>query len=133
MRCDVYKVEYNQLRYQSEPEEYEFEKVEEMVNFARHMYNLVHKKDFLSTRNKKRFEKVMIYEEIFESLTRLANSLSDLVNSKKPNFNRLILFYRGTMPDNSDEYFKCVLKKLFDNWKDDDMNSNICIEIVEID
>jgi hypothetical protein len=136
MLYDVYKAEsgFTELKLSSEPEEYEFEKIEEMVNFARHMYNLVHKKDFLSTRNKKRFEKVMIYEEIFESLTRLANSLSDLVKTKKqPNFNRLILFYRGMVLDDNDEYFKYVLKKLFDKWNDSDMNSKICIEIVEID
>jgi len=132
MLYDVYKVELGQLQDQSEPEEYEFERVEEMVKFARHMHKLVNDGEYRRKRGQKKFGSVRIHEEIFENFTKLTNSLADLLATKKqPDFTRLILFTKiEEWPEADDPYFQFMVKKLDNKWEGQIMPS---IEIVHID
>ena len=123
---------------QKEVKEYEFDTVEGMVKFSRHMYQLVSDANYRPKRGYKRIGKIRIHEEIFTNFTKLTNSLADLMNMKKqPDYSRLILFKKDEElnVDFQDPYFQSMIKRLHKKWQDDGVSAESfpSIEIVIID
>lgn len=123
---------------QKEVKEYEFDTVEEMVNFARHMYQLVSDVNYRPKRGCKKIGEIRIHEELFTNFTKLTNSLADLLKMKKqPDYSRLILFQKDEemTADFQDPYFQSMLKRLHKKWQDDGVSAESfpSIEIVIID
>ena len=126
------------FKHQKELDEYEFDTVEEMVKFARHMNQLVSDANYRPKRGYKKIGGIRIHEELFTNFTKLTNSLADLLNmGKKPDYSRLILFKKDEEMgmDFEDPYFKNMIKRLHKKWQEDGLSAELfpSIEIIIID
>jgi hypothetical protein len=128
------------FEHQKELEEYEFDTVEEMVKFARHMNQLVSDANYRPKRGYKKIGGIRIHEELFTNFTKLTNSLADLMNmkmKKQPDYSRLILFKKDEemTADFQDPYFQSMLKRLHKKWQEDGLSAESfpSIEIIIID
>ena len=144
MIYDVYSLEQQHVNRgififkEKDVDEYEFDTVEEMVKFARHMNRLVCDANYRPKRGYKKIGEIRIHEELFTNFTKLTNSLADLMNMKKqPDYSRLILFKKDEemTADFQDPYFQSMLKRLHKKWQDDGVSTESfpSIEIVIID
>ena len=123
---------------QNKVDEYEFDTVEEMVKFARHMNQLISDANYRPKRGYKKIGKIRIHEEIFTNFTKLTNSLADLLNMRKqPDYSRLILFKKDEEIgiDFQDPYFLSMIKRLHKKWHEDGVGAELFprIEIIIID
>ncbi|MDB2333426.1 hypothetical protein N9V30_00560 [Candidatus Poseidoniales archaeon] len=123
---------------QKEVDEYEFDTVEEMVKFARHMNQLVSDANYRPKRGYKKIGKIRIHEELFTNFTKLTNSLADLLNmGKQPDFSRVILFMKDEWMEGffEEPYFLGMIKRLHKKWHEDGVGAELFprIEIIIID
>ena len=126
------------FKHQKELDEYEFDTVEEMVKFARHMNQLVSDANYRPKRGYKKIGGIRIHEELFTNFTKLTNSLADLLNMRKqPDFSRVILFIKDEWMEGffEDLYFKTMIKRLHKKWQEDGLSAELfpSIEIIIID
>ena len=126
------------FKEQNEVDEYEFDTVEEMVKFARHMNQLVSDANYRLKRGYKTIGKIRIHEEIFTNFTKLTNSLADLLNMRKqPDLSRVILFMKDEWREGffEETYFQGMIKRLHKKWQEDGVSAELFprIEIIIID